>query len=167
MRHSFRLVLCLFFIVITNYCYFVFFIKDNNHLLHLYDDRSHLNLIHFEALYPSLSRENHEEEELLLKKQKAIGVCVNFNFDPDSDGNTLGSILSFYTKINKYVVILTPSSFNKFADRNVELFYQYNVTSTLIDNRTTNTVYHIECADGRSGQFRGPTGIYLFGIYLL
>jgi hypothetical protein len=125
-------------------------------------------LIHFQALYPSLLKENREEESI-LKKQKAIGICVNFNFDPDRGGNTLGSILPFYTTINKYVVILTPSPSHKLSDRNLELFYQFNVTSIPVNNltsngshlsfindllNTTSTVYHIECADERSGQLQ-------------
>ena len=153
-QHTYKLVVCFFFIVIINYCYFIFFIKDKNNLLYIHDHKSQLNLIHFQSLYPSLPKENQDEEEVLLKKQKAIGICVNFNFDPDRDGNTLGSILHFYTKINKYVVILTPTPFDKLSHRNLELFYQFNVTSVLIDNRTTNTVYHIECIDGRSGQLQ-------------
>jgi len=162
MRYTCKLV-CLLCIVITNYYCFVFFTRDNNHQAYIYDHRNQLDLIHFQALYPSLSKENREEDSQ-LKKQEAIGICVNFNFDPDKDGNTLGSILPFYTRINKYVVIVTPSSFDRLSGRNLELFHQFNVTSMsnninhllFLNNRlnTTNTVYHIQCVDGRSGHFQ-------------
>ncbi|CAF2763244.1 unnamed protein product [Rotaria sp. Silwood2] len=168
-HHTAKLIVFFFCIFITNYYYFILFIKDEKHLLHIYDRRSHLDLIHFQALYPSLPKKNQGEDESLLKKQEAIGICVNFNFDPDTDGNTLGSILPFYTTINKYVAILTPSSFSKFFGRNLELFNQFNVTLILIDNQTlskshlsfiddrintTSTVYYIECIDGSSGQLQ-------------
>ena len=156
MRHRSRLAVGLICIGVTNYCCYVFIIQDKYHLLYLYDRTSYLNLIHFQALYPSLSVENQEES--LVKKQKAVGICVNFNFDPDQDGNTLGSLLPFYTTINKYVVILTPSSFDKFSGRNLELFYQFNVTSISINNSDPlslhSTIYHIECPDARSGQLQ-------------
>jgi hypothetical protein len=125
-----------------NYFYFIFFLNDKNDLS---NHRIKLDLIHFKRLYPTLSK-----EKFLIIKQEAIGICVNFNFDPDENGNTLGSILSFYTTINKYVVILTPSPFNRLSIRNLQLFNQFNVTS----NDRSNTIYHIECVNGRSGQFQ-------------
>jgi len=149
----------------TNYYCLVFLTREKNGLGY---HRSDLDLIHFQSLYPSLTKENGEEEGE-LKKQKAIGICVNFNFNPDKDGNTLASILPFYTRINKYVAILTPSPFKKFSGRNLQLFHQFNVISISIDNRTLNndrlsfindplktmnTVYHIECIDGASGQLQ-------------
>jgi hypothetical protein len=148
-----------------SYCWFFILIKKNNNLLYIYDYKTYLDLIHFQSLYPSLSKESREET-LLIQKQEAIGICVNFNFDPDKSGNTLASILYFYTKINKYIVILTPSTFDKLSDRNINLLNQFNVRSILINHnksnnvygsfidnslKQTSNVYHMECLDSRSG----------------
>jgi hypothetical protein len=152
MRYTWTLIICLVLVIITNYFCFILFIKEKNSFSYLYDHQTKFDLIHFEKLYPSLSK----EEELTIKKQEAIGICVNFNFNPDQNGNTLGSILPFYTRINKYVVILTPYSFNRLSNRNLQLFDQFNVTSISIDNQTSNFsfVNHIECAHAGSGQFQ-------------
>lgn len=159
MQYICKFVIFLICISIINYCCFVFLLKNKKNLLFLYDHRNHLDLIHFQSLYPSIVSEISEKESS-IKKQQAIGICVNFNFDPDNKGNTLGSILPFYTTINQYVVILTPSPFHKLSRENVNILYQFNVTSISVDNQTSNnnhlnrtsTVYHIECSDGRSGQ---------------
>lgn len=148
--------------MITNYFCFIFLIKEKKYELLMYDYRSYLDSIHFQTLYPSSFKENSS-----IIKQKAIGICVNFNFDPDIEGNTLGSILPFYTTINQYIVILTPSPFEKLSNKNLNLFNQFNVTSVLFEKNSSNnnyllfiknsfnrtsTVYHINCPDGRSGQ---------------
>jgi hypothetical protein len=153
---------------VANCSFFILLIKRNNYPIYLYDNRNSLDLIHFQSLYPSLAKQT-PEENFGFKQQTAIGICINFNYDPDQNGYTLASILSFYTKINKHILIITPSLFNKLSNRNLELFYQFNVKSIEINNRTSNnshlsfindqlntttTLYHIKCTDGRSGQLQ-------------
>ena len=165
MARNYRFVIYLFSIT---FFYLTFFDKVKFSLKYFYDRKDYLDSIHFQSLYPSLEKSSNNENSL-IKKQEAIGVCVNFNHHPDHNGNTLSSILQYYTIINQYMLILTPTSSNEFSPRNLQLFSQFNVftipmktnlfnensdrfSSDILERK--NTVYHVQCEDGRSGQLQ-------------
>lgn len=169
MRRISQPVVYLFCIIIAISCCFIFVKEESFGLNSWYDKKYYLDSIHFRSLYPSLTIRK-EKKDSSIRKQEAIGVCVNFNFNPDRNGNTLASILPYYTMIHKYLVIFTPSPLNELSNANLQLFSQYKVISISVNEqqnskndsspfskdilKNANTVYHIECANSNGGQYQ-------------
>lgn len=92
----------------------------------------------------------------IIEKQEAIGICVNFNFEPDDEGNSLSSILRYYTIIHRFIVILSPKPFHQFNEIHLNLFRKYNLIQQkdLSLSKSLDTIYYIECLNQRSGQLQ-------------
>ncbi|CAF1365603.1 unnamed protein product [Didymodactylos carnosus] len=73
-----------------------------------------------------------------MQQQSAIGLCVNFNDDPNVNGTSLFSLLKYYTLINRYIVILTPSVFKGLSVKNQQILRKFNVKQTTTMKRRYN-----------------------------
>ncbi|CAF0806746.1 unnamed protein product [Didymodactylos carnosus] len=105
-----------------------------------------------------------------MRRQQAIGLCINFNYDPDSNGITLTSILKYYLLIHEYLVIITPSPFHNLSQQNQQILNQSNVSQTTIAKQESNghlllktetiavidnhRLFHIECIGVTNGYYQ-------------
>ncbi|CAF1315869.1 unnamed protein product [Didymodactylos carnosus] len=139
-----------------------------------------LDETHFYKFYPSLKgphakhNNNHTRNSSSLPsilRQQAIGICINYNLDPDVNGHSLKSILTYYSLIHQYLVILTPSPLDKLSPMNQKILKQFNVRQTSIVQEPNNhlllqqmnttlqhlnktNLYHIECANTTRGYYQ-------------
>ena len=99
--------------------------------------------------------------------QQKIGLCINFNYNPDAQANTLRSLLMYYTLMHRYIIIITPSSLSSLSEANQALLYQYNVvtlTSTQVERnqhvrlnlteKIHGSLFHVSCTGTNRGIYQ-------------
>ncbi|CAF1387413.1 unnamed protein product, partial [Didymodactylos carnosus] len=135
-----------------------------------------LDEAHFYKLYPSLKdpqekNASNSSSLPLISRQQAIAICINYNYDPDASGHSLKSILTYYSLIHQYLIILTPSPLDKLSRKNQVILKQFNAKQTSVVQQPNkhlllqqvnitlshlkqSNLYHVECTNASRGFYQ-------------
>ena len=134
-------------------------------------ERPGLQCSHLRSIY-SLGSKRHLQSKTnpalpTVIPQRTIGLCINFNYDPDVNANTLRSLLMYYTLMHQYVVILTPSPLTSLSKSNQAILQKYNVVALTpmkpqmnrhvrlnVPQNINGTLFHLDCVGTDRGFYQ-------------
>ena len=143
-------------------------IKKLKTMTTLPNDRRASVCTNFNSLYPArISAVGHSSGLPKIEKQKAIGLCINFNHNPDAHATALKSLLMYYTLIYQHVAILTPAPFISLSPANQAILKEYGVkafdplkpqsnghTRINASEDFTGSLFHLGCTGTQMGYYQ-------------
>ena len=175
-----RVLVLIIFVLLYNFIYI--FVTKSGRLPTPPDAREQLGnqttsiVFHFKSLHAgristieSESRMQSENTSGLpkIEKQKDIGLCINFNYNPDTDATALTSLLQYYTLIYQYIAILTPLPFVRLSSANQAILQNYGAmafgalkpdsnghTRINASEKLTGSLFHLGCTGTHRGYYQ-------------